>query len=95
MNETEYVLVDAISQYRMRYLVEVPKGKTEWAHDTVAMEEAKEFSQKHLGETIISSRVISLEQAVQLFKVDNDYLKEWSEEQVLATALTQMKEYIK
>lgn len=95
MNETEYVLVDAISQYRMRYLVEVPKGKTEWAHDAVAMEEAKEFSQKHLGEVITSSRVISELEAIALFKIDNDYLKEWSNEQVLATALTQMKEYIK
>jgi bifunctional DNA-binding transcriptional regulator/antitoxin component of YhaV-PrlF toxin-antitoxin module len=71
--DTELVLVDCISQYRMRYLVEVPKGKKEWALDTVTMNEGVEFSQEHLGETIVSHRVISREDALKVCKEDNAY----------------------
>ncbi|MFY8212556.1 MAG: hypothetical protein ACOVLB_07835, partial [Candidatus Nanopelagicus sp.] len=54
---TEWVLVECISTFRERYMVQVPKGKAEWALDTVTMNQAKEFSQLHLGETIVSHRV--------------------------------------
>ena len=72
--EMDLVLVECVNQFRMRYLVEVPKGKQEWALDTVTMNEAKEFSQEHLGETIVSSRVISEENALELCKQDNAYM---------------------
>jgi len=86
--ETEWVLVEAISQFRERYVVEVPKGKSEYALDTVTMDEAKEFSQKHLGETIVSSRVISEKDALDLFDKDNDYLQGWTDEQKMQTGFT-------
>jgi hypothetical protein len=75
--ETELVMVECISQFRERYLVEVPKGKTEWALDTVTMQEAKEFSQQHLGETIVSHRVVSEEEAIRICNIDNDYTLYW------------------
>jgi hypothetical protein len=87
--ETEWVLVETISQFRQRYVVEVPKGKSEYALDTVTMEEAKEFSQKHLGETIFSSRVISEKDALDLFDEDNDYLKDWNDEQKMQSGFTE------
>jgi len=80
-NKTELVLVECIAQYRMRYVVEVPIGKTVWALDTVAMEEANEFSQKWLGETILSHRVVKEKNYEKLFNEDNDYLKDWTLEQ--------------
>lgn len=89
--EKELVLVECISQYRMRYLVEVPKGKKEWALDTVTMDEAKEFSQEHLGETIVSSRIISEQDAMALCKQDNDYMFNSltrSEKEILASFIT-------
>ena len=53
--ETQWVLVETVSMFRERYMVEVPvgtdqygKNKVEWALDTVVMEDAKEFSQQHL-----------------------------------------------
>lgn len=76
----EWVLVECIQSYRMRYMVEVPEGKAEWALDTVSMNEAKEFSQQDIGETIVSHRVISEEEALQLCDVDNHYAKSWSNE---------------
>ena len=45
IKETEWVLVECVSTFRMRYMVEVPKDKSEYALDTVTMNEAKEFSQ--------------------------------------------------
>lgn len=78
-NETEWVLVEAVSMFRNRYMVEVPKGKSEWASDTVVMDEAVEFSQKYLDETITSSRVLTKEQALELCDADNDYCTGWTE----------------
>lgn len=89
--ETEYVLVEAISQYRMRYVVEVPKGKALWALDTVSLDEAQEFSQHHLGEVITSHRVITKEEALVLSDHDNDYAKSWTQKQKLDTFITPWK----
>lgn len=83
-----YVMVDCISQFRMRYAVQVPdhlseKEQLEWAQDTVTCEEAEEFSQFHLGEVISSARTLSKEDLLSTFKQDNDYLSSWSEDQIL------------
>ena len=86
--KTEWVLVEAISQFRERYVVEVPKGKSEYALDTVTMDEAKEFSQKHLGETIVSHRVISEKDALDMFDEDNDYLKDWNDDKKMECGFT-------
>ena len=78
--QTEWVLVDCVSKYRMRYMVEVPKGKEVWALDTVTMEEAKEFSQEYLGETIVSYRAVSKAEALKICDNDNDYARAWNDE---------------
>jgi hypothetical protein len=90
--DTEWVLVEAVSTFRQRYMVEVPVGKTEWALDTVSMEEAKEFSQEWLGETIVSHRVISKEDALELYVKDNSYAKEWNEENKIKNGFTSWEE---
>ena len=92
-SETELVLVDCIQTSRMRYLVEVPKGKTEWALDTVVSNKAQEFSQLWLGETIVSHRVVDTPEAITQFDVDNDYLKYWwTTEKKLDTCVTRWEE---
>lgn len=97
--KTQWVLVDTISQFRMRYMVEVPVGtddygkdKSLWALDTVTMNEAKEFSQVHLGETIVSHRVVTVEEALKVFDADNDYLKSWDKEVKIKSAFTSIKD---
>ena len=80
--ETELVLVEAVSMFRMRYLVEVPKGKAAHALDTVTMKAAKEFSQEHLDEIITSHRVISDVEALTLCREDNDYLASFDDEKL-------------
>jgi hypothetical protein len=78
--ETEWVLVETISQFRERYMVEVPKGKELWALDTVTLNQAQEFSQEHLGEVIVSHRVVSFDEAMEMCDKDNDYCSEWSDD---------------
>lgn len=77
---TQWVLVETVSMCRHRYMVEVPVGESTWALDSVVMEEAKEFSQEHLGETIASHRVVTEEEAISLCDVDNNYCASWSDE---------------
>ena len=99
--ETQWVLVEAVSMFRQRYMVEVPigtdrygKDKSEWALDTVVLEEAKEFSQKHLGETITSHRIVTKEEALKLCDEDNDYCKNWSDEKKVEAFFTTKEEHI-
>ena len=72
-------LVETIDFFRMRYVVECESA--EHAKDVVTMKEAEEFSQLYLDETITSTRVIDDAEYLRIFDEDNDYLKEWSEEE--------------
>ena len=100
---SKLVLVETISQYRMRYVIEVPDDHNDgmyecsarqWAEDTVTMEEMKEFSQLWIGETITSSREVSREEVLELCNEDNDYCngkhgyEPWSDEQKISTFVT-------
>jgi len=78
--KTELVMVETIQQFRQRYVVEVPVGKKDWALDTVVSEQAKEFSQLNIGETIVSHRVISEEEAFELCDEDNKYCGVWDKQ---------------
>jgi hypothetical protein len=100
--ETQWVLVETVSMFRERYMVEVPVGtdsygkdKTLWALDTVTLEEAKEFSQEHLGETIVSHRVVTREDALAMCDKDNDYARVWNDELKIQTFFTTMEEHIR
>jgi hypothetical protein len=46
------------------------------------MQEAKEFSQKDLGEVIVSHRVVSEEEALALCREDNDYVSSWDDDKL-------------
>ena len=117
----KYVMVDTISQFRMRYVVEVPDDveKPIWvcskgtpcagkypctpevyASDTVVCEDTREFSQEHLGETIVSTREVSLEEAIAQWRKDNGAGYDvWGDELVVKNSITEIgfnrKEYEK
>jgi len=87
IEETQLVLVETVSMFRQRYMVEVPVGideqgndKSLWALDTVTCNDAKEFSQEHLGETIVSHRVVSRKEAMTLCDTDNEYASNWNDD---------------
>lgn len=92
-NMDDYVVVTAISSYRMRYVMhkdELQKMNTDapvepisWAQDSVTMNDCEEFSQLWLGETIIDTDLMNEDEMLELFDADNDYLKSWTKEQKL------------
>jgi hypothetical protein len=95
---SKFVLVEAISQFRQRYIIEVPDDHNEkefpctaeqWAEDTVTMEETKEFSQYHLGEVITSSREVSKKEINKLFYQDN-YASSWDKELIFKNCVTEI-----
>lgn len=87
-NEKVWVLVDCISTYRMRYMVEAPATNPEYALDDVTCMNAKEFSQEWLGETIVSRRVVSEDEALRICDVDNEYCKAWNDSQKMGAFFT-------
>jgi len=91
-NKTNWVLVETVSMYRIRYVIECPVDHPEYALDTVTAEQAKEFSQSHIGETIISSRVISEEEALAMCDVDNIYQSSWTKEEKIKGNFTRMED---
>jgi hypothetical protein len=81
------VMVDCLSQFRIRYCVEV-EDNIDDALDHVTMYEndpdiLQEFSQYHIGCPIVSHKEISEEEYIRMFDEDNDYLKNWPKEKKL------------
>ena len=90
-SKQDYVVVTAISSYRMRYVMhrddlqklnpDLPVDSVEWANDTVSSEEFEEFSQKHVGEYIVDTVEMNEDDMLELFDKENDYLSEWTKDQ--------------
>ena len=80
--EKKLYLVETISMFRMQYVVEAYEESH--ALDEVTMKlgadggDFREFSQKHIDETIFSSRELSATDFIQQFDKENSYLAAWS-----------------
>ena len=91
MNNKDYVVVTAISSFRVRYVMhrddlqklnpDLPVDSVEWANDTVSSEECEEFSQKHMGEYIVDTVEMNEDDMLDLFDKDNECLSEWTKDQ--------------
>jgi len=79
------VMVETLSQFRHRYVVEVSDEafNFEASNHVLYNDDAKEMSQYHLGEIVLSTREITKEEYIKLFNQDNDYLVGWLEESKL------------
>jgi len=92
--DKDYVVVTAISSYRMRYVMHRddlqalalngPVSIIDRANDAVTMEDCEEFSQEHMGEYTVDTVEMDETEMLALFDKDNDYLREWTEEQKVA-----------
>jgi hypothetical protein len=66
-----------------------PCTPEEYAMDTVTCEEAKEFTQTHLEEVIVSTREVTLEEAVAQYRLDEPRLGEaWDDEIIINNSIT-------
>ena len=76
-------LIDTVSTFRLRYAIE---AETEdqarmMLAKNIGNTEFKEFSQNHLGELVSGIREIDDAEYITQFDKDNDYLRNWNEEQ--------------
>ncbi len=85
---SKIVLVETISSFRHVYAVELPDNvPNEYALDDVTLNissdepEFEEFGQEHIGETILSHRVIDEKEYLRLFDEVSSYLSEWTDEE--------------
>ena len=92
MSDEKYVVVTAISQFRMRYVVPMSELQKEnelapvdpkWALDGVVCSDYEEFSQEHIGETIVDWQIEDEDHILHRFNTENGYLASWTKEQKL------------
>ena len=76
-------LVETVSVFRMRYVIEANNASDAKDEVTMNMGDLSEFSQYHVDEMITSARQIDKKEYLRLFDEDNEYLKAWSKEQKL------------
>jgi hypothetical protein len=91
----EYVLVKTITTFEHSYLIPLQEGMTVEDHlDYITCNEVEETSQLFLDETILrnSTRLLSKDEAIQLFDRENDYLKDWSLEKKESSIDDKLKE---
>ena len=89
MTDKVWVMVETVSQFRHRYMIETPAENPEYALDDVTCETAKEFSQCWVGETIMSHRVVSKEEALKICDEDNSYCKDdWDDDTKISVFFT-------
>lgn len=76
-------LVDTLSTFRIRYAIEAESEREAEALvlDNSSNDYLKEFSQKHLGMTLISAHEMNESAYLNIFNQDNDYLESWSDEE--------------
>lgn len=85
---SKIVLVETVSTFRHIYAVELPDNvPNEYALDDVTLNigsdepEFEEFGQEHIGETILSHRVIDEKEYLRVFNEVSSYLSEWTDEE--------------
>ena len=104
----KYAVITTVSTFRMRYVIPVEaieqlnlgesltdEQAIEFAKDIVSAEEAKDFSQVHLGELVSDASIYDEETVLKIHDKDNDYLSNWSIEQKLEFIKNWEDHYIK
>lgn len=87
--DKKYVVVDAVSTFHMRYVVELDSSDPEhFAHDIVTMQKAKEFSQRHLDEVIVTSQEVDKEKALSMARKEHPHWALESDEKLMEVFVT-------
>lgn len=95
---TDYVKVNTVSIFRQTYVIPLDslqeentdvelthKLAEEWANDAVTCENVEEFSQKWMGENIITTDILSEEEILKQFDKDNpELITEWDDQRKLS-----------
>jgi len=85
---SKYVMVNAVSMFNMKYVIEVPdevedKDLLDHVKKQVDEENTKEFTQRHMGETVSNYDVVTQQDILDTFRNEEPYFAEWSDEKIL------------
>lgn len=72
-------VVETMSTFKIRYVVRA-KSEQDANDEVILAKEIKEFSQKHIDESIWDTKELSEKEYLELFDKDNDYLKSWKKD---------------
>lgn len=86
MSEKKIYMVETVSTFRMRYAVEATSHNEaeDFVDQNVNSGNIKELSQHHLGEVVNWAEDLTLDEFIEQFDIDNEYLKSWSIAQKLS-----------
>ena len=90
MKNTEWVLVETVQMFRMRYMVEVNKNEDYLAAKIVMDGDAKEFSQQPMEEIFFSQHTMTEKQALELCDKDNNGFADWPKAKKLNAFFTKI-----
>ena len=85
---SKYVMVNAVSMFNMKYVIEVPDEiescyLLDYVEKQVKAENTKEFTQRHMGETVSNYDVVTKQQILDAFRAEEPYFAEWSDERIM------------
>ena len=85
---SKYVMVNAVSMFNMKYVIEVPDEiepcyLLDYVEKQVAAENTKEFTQRHMGETVSNYEVVTQQQILDAFRNEEPYFAEWPDEKIM------------
>lgn len=68
-----------------------PCTPEDYAMDSVTCEDVREFTQKHIGETIVDAREIKLNEAIALFrKKEPNFSDAWDDQTIIKNCITEV-----
>ena len=78
----EYVMVETLLTYRLRYVVEKDPGNYAKAINSIKSGDAMEFDQKPLDEIVLSVNPIAKKDAIKEFRKSNPSFAQWSDKMI-------------
>ena len=82
---SKYVMVDAVSMFKMKYCIEVPdeiedKDLLDHVEKQVSAGDTLEFTQRHMGETVENYTIVTKDEILEQFRSEEPYFASWEDE---------------
>ena len=89
--KTEWVMVETLLTYRLRYAIEVPKGSSSsFAISKIQNGDVIEFDQKPLEEIVLNIKETTKQDAIKEFRTTcSPCFNKWTDDQIAKNHLTE------
>jgi len=85
---SKYVMVNAVSMFNMKYVIEVPdevedKDLLDHVEKQVSAGDTLEFTQRHMGETVSNYSIVTKNEIIEQFRTEEPYFASWGDELIM------------